>query len=397
VSLSKFEKDFGKGMPTKTIISCILLAIVSFFYIIHVGSFFQPTVFPLIDRVTYSTQYHDKYFFNKYYDSLLITAGTALWLIFTLKGELRFVLSVTYSFFAFMTYIINEFSLIEFSVLSSGIIIVMIFLYGRIGSLPLLFNTRLFINYLSATGFVIAGISTPAVIIPLFFPDIPLPPINFHYYLILLGAALTPFLLIFMGFSLPLKLIMDKLSNNRHHIMIDENRSQTNKKIISYLCVIILFSTFVSLIPFIDKNNLKDEMIGSDSKDYLRFLNSLGNSKSIDDFLYQAFVVLMAGDRPLSLVTFFIFAQLFGQDNLIDSIEYLPLVLGPLLIVCIFFLTRELTSNITVSLISCFLTVTAFHLLVGMYGGFYANWFSLIFGYIAILFLYNALNFQKKL
>ena len=59
----------------------------------------------------------------------------------------------------------------------------------------------------------------------------------------------------------------------------------------------------------------------------------------------------------------------------------------------VFFLTRELTSNDTVSLLASFLTAISFQSLIGIYAGFYANWLALIFGYLSIVFL---LRFLKR-
>jgi len=52
----------------------------------------------------------------------------------------------------------------------------------------------------------------------------------------------------------------------------------------------------------------------------------------------------------------------------------------------------ELTSNHVTSLLSSFLTAISFHVLVGIYGGLYANWFSLIFANLAILFLIRSMK-----
>ena len=78
-------------------------------------------------------------------------------------------------------------------------------------------------------------------------------------------------------------------------------------------------------------------------------------------------------------------------------IEYVPLVLGPALILAIYFLTRELTSNDITSLMASFLTAISFHTLIGIYAGFYANWFALIIGYLSFVFLIRFLKKPSKL
>jgi hypothetical protein len=72
--------------------------------------------------------------------------------------------------------------------------------------------------------------------------------------------------------------------------------------------------------------------------------------------------------------------------------DRLPIILGPFLVLAIFFLTRELTSNDLTSIFAAFLTAVSFHVLVGLYAGFYSNWFALIIGYISIMFLIRYLK-----
>ena len=79
------------------------------------------------------------------------------------------------------------------------------------------------------------------------------------------------------------------------------------------------------------------------------------------------------------------------------TVEYLPLILGPALVLVIYWLTRELTSNETMSLLAAFLTsATSFHILIGIYAGFYANWIAVIFGFLSSVFLFRYLKKAEK-
>ena len=44
-----------------------------------------------------------------------------------------------------------------------------------------------------------------------------------------------------------------------------------------------------------------------------------------------------------------------------------------------------------------FLTAISFHTLIGIYAGFYANWFALIIGYLSFVFLIKFLKKPSKL
>jgi len=61
-------------------------------------------------------------------------------------------------------------------------------------------------------------------------------------------------------------------------------------------------------------------------------------------------------------------------------------------VLVVFFLTREITSNDTVSLLASFLTAISFQPLLGIYSGVYANWMALIFGYISFVFVFRFLK-----
>jgi len=118
----------------------------------------------------------------------------------------------------------------------------------------------------------------------------------------------------------------------------------------------------------------------------------LTHSSSPQDLLYQAFVAQNGGDRPITLIFLFALNKIV-PSNLVDTIEYVPLILAPALIFVVYLLTRELTSNEVTSLFASFLTAVSFQTLIGIYAGFYSNWFAIIIGYLSFIFL---LKFLKK-
>jgi hypothetical protein len=72
------------------------------------------------------------------------------------------------------------------------------------------------------------------------------------------------------------------------------------------------------------------------------------------------------------------------------------MILGPLLVLVTFYLTREMTSNDKQALLASFLTSISFQVTVGIYAGFYANWFALIIGYLSFLFLVRCLKYSSN-
>ena len=83
--------------------------------------------------------------------------------------------------------------------------------------------------------------------------------------------------------------------------------------------------------------------------------------------------------------------------DLLFVFERLPLILGPLLVLAAYYLTRELTlNNDTASLLGSFLTAVSLPTLIGIYAGSYANWFALIIGYLCIIFLFRYLKVPSR-
>ena len=70
----------------------------------------------------------------------------------------------------------------------------------------------------------------------------------------------------------------------------------------------------------------------------------------------------------------------------------LRFVLAPALVASIFFLTRELTSNDQTAIFASLLTAISFPTLIGLYGGFYANWIAMIFGVLSLGYLIKSLK-----
>ena len=124
--------------------------------------------------------------------------------------------------------------------------------------------------------------------------------------------------------------------------------------------------------------------------DYVKWIDNIQVNGN-DDFVYQAFVVQSFGDRPLSLILFSQVLTIFPENPSL-IIDHLPIVLSPLLVLTVFFLSREITQNDTIALLASFLTAISFQPLIGIYGGLYANWLALIFGYSSFVFLFRFLK-----
>jgi hypothetical protein len=150
------------------------------------------------------------------------------------------------------------------------------------------------------------------------------------------------------------------------------------------------------MIPHLSTINENNQVIGSDIKYYIRFLETMANSSGYDEVIYKAFVTVVTGDRPFSLLFFFWLSSTFYQGSFYFMLEDLPFLLSPLLVISIYFLTLGVTRDHLTSIFASLITIPS-HILIAIYAGFYANWFSLIWGYLAILFLFKSIDQPRKI
>jgi hypothetical protein len=194
-------------------------------------------------------------------------------------------------------------------------------------------------------------------------------------------------------------------NNNRFDSLLFNDRLKSRTTII-YISLFMLLSIFIILIPYQPPINKDNQQIGVDASRYADWISGLRQSNDVHEFIRQAFVIQSAGDRPLALIFLFVLVKIVNANLFYPigfytadfyAIELVSVVLGPALVLVVYILTRELTSNDITSLMASFLTAISFHTLIGIYSGFYANWLALIIGYLSFVFLIRFLKKPSKL
>lgn len=394
----------GKGNCRLSIITSAALASISLFYIYTVGSYLKGTIYPLEHRIVYYT-FFDSYIINKQADHIIIVAGTVLWLAFSLKGNAKFIVPLSYGGIALLAAIGNHYgALFDVVILSSIPIIISFLLYDKFISKN---NNKqvlhrhanfLLINYLAIIGILTGIIGVILSLNPLFSLPNSSPIRNYPYDIFLFFSSFSPALILLLIACLPVKFFLRefmtailKFKSKKVVLPPSSGTSIKSKFIILYLLLSMLLSVAVALIPHQPTINGDNQQVGVDTHYYVSWVNSLIYSHDYREFLQQAFVVQSLGDRPVTLIFLFTIAKIVNAD-LFYIIELLPVMLGPAIVLAVFFLTRELTSNDIASLFASFLTALSFQVLIGIYAGFYANWFALIIGYVSFVFLFRFLK-----
>jgi hypothetical protein len=399
-------RNLGYGNSIRSIISSAILALVSFFYIYTAGSFFRINIHILQNRTSYNT-YFDFFIINRHTDHIIIATGIILWAGLSLRGKARIIIATSYGVATLIAITSGIAILLDIIAIMAIPIVICTLIYNKLASRKIVnTNPNLSVNYIAiiviVTGIIGITMSVGVLLNPREnqIPSIP----NFMYEMFILFSSLSPLLMLLLLSCLPLKILIKEIraaierTKKISTYSIDFSDRivlKTRTKIIC-LALIMLLSIVLVLIPHQPIINIDKQQIGVDTHYYVDWVGALIQSSNPQEFLYQAFVAQNGGDRPITLIFLFALSKIV-PTNLVDTIEYAPLLLGPALIFISYLLTRELTSNEVTSLFAAFLTAVSFQTLIGIYAGFYSNWFALIIGYLSFVFLIKFLKMSSTL
>jgi len=412
-------------MPASIILSALAFTIFILFYLYALGSFYGIHIFPFINRVT-SIEAFEAHILNEYLDNVVVIVTTIAFFWFSVNNKiLRNSICIAYGIACSISAIIGAYSAI-FSITSllSLPIIIGITLYHhkqqKKNIVVLNFNANLILRYISMGVIAISAMSIVSTTSSIFLgrPILFLSENNYSNELFLLLSSFSPIYIFLLISCVPVKVVFKEASTilkfnlkqdigqqekvlSNDHVPNNDSASNKEKKNnkglsatikIGFLFLAMLLAVIVVMIPQLPSINKDNQDIGVDTHYYRSWITEMAKSTSPSDFVYKSFIVQgQDGDRALSLIIMFLIYQLSGAD-LSDTIEYFPVILGPGIVLALYFLASELTRNEKISLIAAFLGTVSFHTLAGVYAGFYANWLALIVGYISIVFLFRYLR-----
>ncbi|MDQ6864685.1 MAG: hypothetical protein M3044_12775 [Thermoproteota archaeon] len=420
----------GRHKTGISVATSATLAIISFFYIYTLGSYLKIGTSVLHDFYNYVGFFH-LYVISKYVDHIIIALGISTWFALSIrKRSAKFVVTVIYGSLTLITALTGLDIILDILALLSIPLLILILACNRF--LPKMrilsknVDTDLSSNYIIITGLVISTASIIASLTPFFSVSTAMR--NYAYEIfVLLSSFFSPIFIALLVLCIPVKLLFDryvgkknknknklqyatKNSNNKKRknaTISDNSNNKDNRtstisrtKIIFYLSLFMLLSSTMTLIPHQPAVNKDNRPIGADIQDYTTAIEHLSlYSNNPQELIRHAFVKELPfyGDRPVSLLLFFTVVKTVSAVDPTYVIDYMPIILGPALVLAVFFLMREMTSNDTISILAAFMTAVSFQVLVGIYSGFYANWFALIIGYFSFVFLFKFLKRPSKL
>jgi hypothetical protein len=456
--MSKLEQIYvglGKGSYKVEVVSSAILALVTFFYAYTISTFLRLHVFVLQDRVVYDRPF-EQYVIGEYADHLVISVGLLIWLFISLRrAKIRNVVCIIYGGLLIAAIALEPLLFEIISLVVFPVIIIFIG-YQKFALLDsekgfLVVNGSLFLAYFSL---IFIALSVVSIILSLqpfvsssFFSNPP--PRNYLYEIFVMLSPASAALMVLIVFSYPLKLVFgeilvlfssklrrfvpyfayleeqklksghdderppqESVSKNGGagggggaHISLNlplagEKRKRRRRKTILLLLPILVFSSTLTLIPYQPAFNVDNRLVGVDTGyQYTRWLNNLINSsgEGWDEFTKQLISVQgVNGDRPLSLFLIYLALQVTNTDDISHMIDRSPVLLAPMLVLAVYFLTRQLTPSYSAPFIAAFLTTVSFQVLIGIFAGFFANWIALITGYFCLGYLFKFLKDPSK-
>src|SRR5437016_2454613 len=156
------------------------------------------------------------------------------------------------------------------------------------------------------------------------------------------------------------------------------------------LIISLAASILLAFDPYRPDLNPNGTLVGVDSPTYVTWISQM-LARPVPHALQYSFVEGLDGSRPLLLVLLYTVASLGVSPSQI--IEYLPMLLAPLLALSTYAFVRFGQGNASLAGLTALFTPFTFYIPVGLWGGYYANMLALVFAY---LFLTLLLLFSKS-
>jgi len=186
-----------------------------------------------------------------------------------------------------------------------------------------------------------------------------------------------------------------QIGNRTNNSSVTNEKIKTSTKFV-FLSLFMVLSIVIAYIPHEPAINKNNQQVGEDTARYVNMVNNLMQSADPKMFTQKLFHSIETGDRPLTLIFLSVVTKIFPLD-LLQAIEFMPMILGPALVLVVYYLMRELIpNNDTAALLGSFLTAVSSQILISIYAGFYANWLALILGYLSFVFLFKFLKTPSR-
>lgn len=268
ISRNRVLEVLGNGLSKRSIVSMASLAILCLFYLYTVGTYFQVRIYPLVDRVTYYTPFNF-FIVSEYIDHVIIGSLLFLLVIFSLqRSKVGYVITSAFIAFFIVSAISYNDSILDAIALASLPSAICLLIYNYYSKHLLhVFQQDLFKNYLAIIGIILGLVSFVFAIPSIVSTDDIGQPVIIRSYahdIFLLLSTLSPILLLLLIACFPVKLLIDFVLRQRWPqfvVSLSPNTISVKKRII-FLCLFVLLSIIITIIPYLPTVNENSQQVG---------------------------------------------------------------------------------------------------------------------------------------
>jgi len=180
--------------------------------------------------------------------------------------------------------------------------------------------------------------------------------------------------------------LAQSLSYLRHRIPSDSvHRFALTDRPRLLLGLAVVMAALLGLVPYRPELNPAMTPVGVDAHYYIDWANAMLQRSPEGAFSY-ALGSASFGSRPLLLIPIYLVVA-SGVVTTVRAVEFLPAVLGPLLVLSTFLFVREGQQSERLAGVASLFSAFSFNATVGMWAGSYANWLALAEAYLFLAFL----------
>ena len=186
-------------------------------------------------------------------------------------------------------------------------------------------------------------------------------------------------------------------SNSPHQIIHKKTKSFFDSNLKCFLLVILIAvipSILIVIYPYtiaepqVTTGPSLPGVLGYDFSAYSESVHLvISSTNNAESFLNVLFVEINGGSRPLSIFSIYTL-YLVSSQSVDDVLIYLPSVIGPFLVIATYFFVRTAYhDDRRIAVIAAIMTAVSHQIVVGFYAGLYANWMGLVVMFVSSIFL----------
>jgi hypothetical protein len=204
-------------------------------------------------------------------------------------------------------------------------------------------------------------------------------------------SPLLPFAFLLMPFKEYLRVVWRRVWNEVERVpqWLEKYLTLVERRSIPILVGLMALSSGLAALQFAHSVNPTDQAFGVDFYDYARRVSSLGSLNGTEVF-QQGYA--SNSERPLAILAILAFQRTLHLDPLV-AVKIVPVILAPALVITAFKFADIAFRNRSLGILVAFFTATSSYFVIGMYGGFIANWMAII-GMFA--FLTSVIQFSRS-